>query len=45
MDYVKNYICDGRIAIWCSHDLEKVENLSSNIGAISENNSICLKVI
>ena len=38
MDYVKNYICNGRIAIWCSHDLEKVENLSSRIGAISENN-------
>ena len=38
MDYVKNYICDGRIAIWCSHDIDKVENLSSKIGVISGNN-------
>jgi len=38
IDYVKNYICDGRIAIWCSHDIDKVENLSSKIGVISGNN-------
>jgi len=38
MDYVKNYICEGRIAIWCSHDIDKVENLSSKIGVISGNN-------
>ena len=38
VDYVKNYICNGRIAIWCSHDVDSVENLSSKIGVISENN-------
>tara|TARA_B100000212_G_C27326949_1_gene512792 strand:+ start:212 stop:1093 length:882 start_codon:yes stop_codon:yes gene_type:complete len=38
VDYVKNYICNGRIAIWCSHDLDKVENLSSKIGVVSGNN-------
>lgn len=37
VDYVKNYICDGRIAIWCSHDVDNVENLSSKIGVMSEN--------
>ena len=38
VDYVKNYICEGRIAIWCSHDIDNVEDLSTKIGVVSGNN-------